>query len=113
MAYMLDASRQKELALAGVWGTLVLAWLTDGIAILAAGRHSEISLQLIVIFTCLSASPYPSSSTLLTNKSPACHICPRTVQELEMCASSRHRRARIPRDCTTLLLHAMRPSPPR
>lgn len=55
---MLDASRQKELALAGVWATLALAGITDSIGILAAGRHDNISLQLAVIFTCLSAHLY-------------------------------------------------------
>eukprot|EP00892_Ulva_mutabilis_P002875 jgi/Ulvmu1/12589/UM092_0019.1 len=54
VAYMLDASRQKELALAAVWGTLALSGSTDSIAILAAGRHSDVSLRLAVIFTCLS-----------------------------------------------------------
>lgn len=64
VAYMLDTGRQKELALAAVWITFLLAGVTDSIAILAAGRHSKVPLRLMVIFTSLSASysAFPTAS---------------------------------------------------
>ena len=66
---MLDTSRQKELALAAVWITFLLAGVTDSIAILAAGRHSQVPLRLLVIFTSLSTSYHTARNThtLLTS----------------------------------------------
>jgi hypothetical protein len=65
VAYMLDTSRQKELALAAVWVTFMLAGVTDSLAILAAGRHSNVTLRLLVICTSLSTSD-PISSPVYT-----------------------------------------------
>lgn len=76
IAYMLDTGRQKELALAAVWITFMLAGVTDSIAILAAGRHSKVPLRILVIFMCLSA-PSTTLDSILSAHSylwPTSHV---------------------------------------
>lgn len=57
LAYMLDALRQKELAMAALWVSLALSNVTNLVATLTSGSPAPLLLKMSMIMVCSGAAP--------------------------------------------------------
>lgn len=73
LAYILDAFRQKELALSALWASLALSNMTNLVAILTSSSPDPLMLKLAMIMVCAGAPPlrYWRSSAVSTTH-PRC-----------------------------------------
>lgn len=69
VAYMLDASRQREVALFAVWATLTLANTTNAIA--SFGRHGGIVQHVAVFMATTGARGAPHSCVCSSRRAVA------------------------------------------
>lgn len=81
LAYMLDALRQKELAMAALWVSLALSNVTNLVATLTSGSPAPLLLKMSMIMVCSGAAPL-SGPKCPRHSQPGPQRCPGQRSEL-------------------------------